>query len=108
MTNLQKSWFLYLIRCNNNSLYTGITVDLERRFHEHEAQGHKCAKYLKGKAPIQLVFSTFAGQSKAEASRLEYRIKRLSKREKERLISGTVSLEQLNILPPATSQLKAS
>lgn len=105
MAPAQKSWFLYLIRCCNNSLYTGITVDLERRFSEHEAQGKKCAKYLKGKAPLSLVFSTPAGDSKAEASRLEYKIKRLSKRNKERLVSGRVSLQQLQLLPlPSPSE----
>jgi putative endonuclease len=96
-------WFLYLIRCNDNSLYAGITVDLVRRFAEHEEQGKKCAKYLKGKAPLTLVFTSPAGATKAEASRLEFQVKRLSKGRKERLASGTVSLAELGLLPDETS-----
>ena len=99
MAPAQKSWFLYLIRCCDNSLYTGITIDLERRFAEHEAQGKKCAKYLKGKAPLTLAFTTPAGQSKSEASRLEYKIKRLSKQKKEQLVSGSISLKTLKLVP---------
>jgi hypothetical protein len=41
-----------MIRCADNSLYTGITIDLDRRFAEHQSQGKKCAKYLKGKSPL--------------------------------------------------------
>lgn len=93
-------WFLYLIRCNDNSLYTGITINLERRFAEHEDQGQKCAKYLKGKAPLQLVFTSPAGATKSEASRLEFYVKRLSKAKKERLALGQLSLEQLGLRDP--------
>lgn len=99
-------WYLYIIRCADNSLYTGITIDLERRFAEHQSQSKKCAKYLKGKAPLALVFTTEAGENKSEASRLEYKIKRLSKRNKERLVSGHISLQQLQLLPvPGTSEI---
>ncbi len=103
MPQAKPPWFLYIIRCNDNSLYTGITIDLERRFTEHEAQGKKCAKYLKGKAPLSLVFTTAAGQNKSEASRLEYRIKRLSKLKKERLVTGQVTVNQLGLLPASNS-----
>lgn len=90
-------WFLYLIRCNDNSLYTGITLDPARRFAEHSEQGKKCAKYLKGKAPLQLVFASPAGATKAAASRLEFYIKRLPKAQKERLANGEISLAQLGL-----------
>lgn len=98
MPKTKPSWFLYIIRCDDNSLYTGITTDLERRFAEHGEQGKKCAKYLKGKAPLSLVFTTEAGKNKSEASRLEYRIKRLSKQQKEHLVMGEVTLRQLGLL----------
>ena len=91
-------WFLYLIRCNDNTLYTGITIDLERRFSEHVEQGNKCAKYLKGKAPLELVFTSPAGDSKSQASRLEFYVKRLPKARKERLAAGQLTLEQLGLL----------
>ncbi|MBE9029601.1 GIY-YIG nuclease family protein [filamentous cyanobacterium LEGE 11480] len=91
-------WFLYIIRCADNSLYTGITIDLDRRFAEHQAQGKKCAKYLRGKAPLELVFTTPAGANKSEASKLERQIKRRSKQTKERLIQGTTTLATLGLL----------
>jgi putative endonuclease len=93
-----------MIRCADNSLYTGITIDLERRFAEHQSQGKKCAKYLKGKSPLELSFSIEAG-TKSEASRLELRIKGCTKASKERLIAGQVTLEELGLrsAPPARS-----
>ncbi len=90
-------WFLYIIRCADNSLYTGITIDLERRFAEHQAQGTKCAKYLRGKAPLKLVFTTPVGD-KSAASRLELRVKKRSKQTKERLITGKTTLARLGLI----------
>ncbi len=81
----QSTWFLYMIRCADHSLYTGITINLDRRFAEHQAQGKKCAKYLRGKGPLALVFSTSIG-TKSEASRLERQIKQWDKAAKERLV----------------------
>ena len=98
MPKAKPPWFLYLIRCNDNTLYTGITIDLERRFGEHQSQGKKCAKYLQGKAPLELAFTSPAGGTKSEASRLEFYVKRLSKAKKERLAAGQVTLEQLGLL----------
>jgi putative endonuclease len=83
-------WFVYIIRCANNSLYTGITTNIERRFQEH--QGHsKGAKALKGKGPLALVWTT-PMSDRSQASKLEYGIKQLSKADKERLVSGDNSL----------------
>ena len=87
-------WHLYIIRCANNSLYTGITTDVARRFQEHASQGKKCAKYLRGKAPLKLVFSTKIG-TKSEAARAEFRIKGLSKGEKERLVKRPFRLRAI-------------
>lgn len=74
-------------------MYTGITIDLDRRFAEHQSQGKKCAKYLRGKAPLQLVFTTVVG-TKSQASRLELRLKQCSKRVKEQLVTGQTTLAQ--------------
>jgi putative endonuclease len=87
----QPTWWLYMIRCADNSLYTGITIDVDRRFAEHQAQGKKSAKYLRGKGPLELVFTTPVG-TKSEASRLEVRVKGCSKRVKERIILGLVDV----------------
>lgn len=86
------SWYLYLIRCTDNRLYTGITTDVERRFAQHQAG--KGAKALRGKGELALVFSQAVGD-RSLALRAEYRIKQLSKAEKERLVGGKMSLEEL-------------
>ncbi len=88
------TWFLYLIRCADNSLYTGITIDLDRRLSEHQSQGKKCAKYLRGKSPLTLVFTTEVG-TKSDASRLEFRLKKCSKLTKEKLVAGLISVESI-------------
>jgi putative endonuclease len=84
-------WSLYMIRCADRSLYTGITTDLDRRFAEHQSQGPKCAKYLRGKAPLVLVFTMPVG-TKSAASRLELKVKKYSKRVKEQLVAGEITI----------------
>ncbi|EKD29122.1 MAG: hypothetical protein ACD_79C00053G0003 [uncultured bacterium] len=79
-------WYIYLIRCNDNTLYTGITIDVERRFKEHLSQGKKSAKYLRGKLPLKLVFQQKAGNRK-EAAKLEIKVKKLSKASKEKIVA---------------------
>ena len=81
-----KEWSLYIVRCKDNSLYTGISNDVDERFSTHQAQGPKCAKYLRGRAPLELVFVSVIG-SMSEASKLEWEIKQYSKEEKEVLIA---------------------
>jgi putative endonuclease len=85
-------WFLYLIRTPDNSLYTGITTDVARRFGQH--QNGKGAKALRGKGHLSLVFSAYVGE-RSLALRAEYRIKQLTKRQKERLVAGDGSFELL-------------
>lgn len=77
-----------MIRGNDNSLYTGVSIDVERRFLEHQSQGKKCAKYLRGKAPLRLVFQKEMA-NKQEAYQLEYQIKQMSKADKEKLINNS-------------------
>jgi len=86
------AWFVYIVRCADDTLYTGITTDVERRFCEHAAQGRLCAKYLRGRAPLELVFSQPA-DDRAAASRLEAALKKLAKTDKERLIEGGLALK---------------
>ncbi len=76
-------WFLYMIRCKGNVLYTGITTDVERRFKEHQAG--KGAKFLRGKTPLTLVYQITVGNL-SEALKEELRIKKLSKALKEKMI----------------------
>ena len=93
----KQSWYVYMIRANDNSLYTGITTDLARRLAEHkgEATGvYKSAKALRSKRRLEIVFSHKV-EGRSKASRLESRIKRLSKTKKEALVVGQLSLEKL-------------
>lgn len=77
------NWYLYLVREKNNALYCGITTNVQRRFEQHKAGTG--AKALKGKMPLTLVFSCSIG-SRSDASKAEYRVKKLNKKAKERLV----------------------
>ncbi len=79
------NWSIYMVRCKNSTLYTGITTDVERRFAEHCKQGKKCAKYLKGKAPLTLVYQAVVG-SRSQALAMEHQIKGLAKLKKENIL----------------------
>lgn len=70
-------WSVYMVRCGDGSLYTGIATDVDRRFSEHLEQGPKTAKYLRGRLPLELVYRKEIG-NRSEASKEELRIKRLS------------------------------
>ena len=84
---------LYILRCADGTLYTGIAADVARRVAEHVG-GPRGAKFLRGKGPLELVFEETAGD-RAEASRLEYRVKQLSRAEKLELIAGKRRLQDL-------------
>lgn len=79
------SWWVYLIRNNNNALYCGVTNNLERRFKMHQAG--KGAKALRGKGPLVLEWSQELS-NKVEAMQLEYKIKQLKKSEKEKVVNN--------------------
>ena len=74
------TYSLYLVRCNDGSLYTGIATDVERRVKEHEVSS-KGAKYLRGKTPLTVVFTRELG-NRSLASKVEGHVKKLSRREK--------------------------
>ncbi len=89
-------WSVYLVRCRDGTLYTGIATDVARRFAEHRKNGGKGARYLRGRGPLRLVFQQAVG-SRSLALRLEHRIKRLPKVQKERLVrSRDLSLVTLS------------
>lgn len=87
-------WYVYLVRCRDGALYTGIATDVSRRFAEHQQGEGKGAKYLRGKGPLQLVFKKVIG-SRGLAMSVESRIKKLSKAHKEELIDRGEMIEQL-------------
>jgi putative endonuclease len=88
-------WFLYLIRCKDGSLYTGITTDVKRRFNEHQEGGRKGSKYLRGKAPLEQVLKRKIG-SKSLALKVEHIVKRMTKTEKEMFVSGKINMKHIN------------
>ncbi len=86
-------WFLYLIRCKDGSLYTGITTDVKRRFEEHKG-GNSGSKYLRGKAPLELVLKKKIGD-KGLALKVEDRVKQLTKIKKELLVEGKIGIREI-------------
>ena len=86
---------LYILRCADGTLYTGIAIDVDSRLVEHE-RGTRGAKYLRGRAPFRLVFREPVGD-RSEAQRIEYRVKQLDRAAKLRLVSGELSLEAVRL-----------
>jgi putative endonuclease len=80
----QNCWQVYIILCTDNSLYTGITTDIDRRFHQH-ATG-RGARYFRGRQPLQVVYRE-AGHSRSSAAVRELQIKTLSRADKVMLIA---------------------
>lgn len=78
-------YYIYMLRCEDNSIYTGITTDIDRRMQEHFGKDKKCAKYTHAHTPKKLE-SFWSAENKSLASKLEYNIKKLSKEDKETLI----------------------
>jgi len=78
------SYFVYIVKCCDNTLYTGITTDVERRVKEHN-NSQKGAKYTKLRRPVKLVYIENR-ENRSEASKREYAIKKLSRLEKLELI----------------------
>ena len=78
------SWSVYILRCADGTLYTGIAPDVEKRLQKHnEGKG---AKYTRGRTPVELVYRE-EWADRAQASRREYQIKQLSRAEKLTLIA---------------------
>ena len=81
-------WYVYVLRCVDETLYTGVTVDLERRVVEHNQNDRLAAKYTRPRRPVELVYSELL-PTRAAACQREMAIKNMKKREKEKLISNS-------------------
>ena len=81
--NESSKWTVYIVRCADKSLYTGITTNIERRIDEHNDNSttSKAAKYTRARQPVTLVHAEQAS-NRAEASRREYQIKKMTREEK--------------------------
>ena len=82
----EKENVAYILRCSDGTYYTGWTNCLEKRLQEHNAG--RGAKYTRGRRPVELVY-TEVHETKSEAMSREAQIKKLTRKEKERLIKGT-------------------
>ncbi len=77
-------WFVYVVKCNDNTLYTGISTNVDKRIHAHNAT-KRGAKYTKSRRPVRLVYVE-EYLTKSDAAKREYLIKQLSRIEKNKLI----------------------
>jgi putative endonuclease len=82
-----QTWYVYFLRCNDNSLYAGITTDINRRLHEHN-HSKLGAKYTRAKRPVTLAFLE-ESPDKSAASKREYQLRKLTKSKKEQLVSAS-------------------
>lgn len=78
-------YYTYMIRCKGNTLYTGITTDIERRFSEHSEKDEKGAKYTKSHTVVKIE-AVWESNNRSQASKLEFALKKLTKQQKEELI----------------------
>ena len=85
-------YYTYMVRCKDNSIYTGITTDIERRFNEHISKDEKCAKYTLNHTVIKLE-AVWQSETRSQASKLEYYIKTLKKEQKENIIKNPKEIE---------------
>ena len=79
-----RDWTVYIIRCDDGSLYTGVSTDVERRFREHLQRSRK-ARYFSGRKPVEVVYRE-SGHDRSSAARREAQIKKLRREEKLRLL----------------------
>jgi len=83
-------WVVYILCCADDTLYTGITTDLARRLTEHNQDNRLGARYTRVRRPVALAYQQ-ACADRAAALREEYRIKQLSRAQKQRLIAAAIS-----------------
>lgn len=82
--------YVYILRCADDTYYTGYTVNLEKRLKMHNE--NKASKYTRGRTPVKYVF-THECKDKSQALKLECKIKKFTKSKKEKLIQGKFRLE---------------
>jgi putative endonuclease len=88
------NWTVYFLRCNDNSLYAGITTDIERRLHQHN-NTKLGAKYTRARRPVTLVYSETSAD-KSTASKREYQLRTLTKDKKEKLVLAYAISSEIN------------
>ncbi len=86
------TYYVYMMRCSDNSLYTGITTNLKRRFSEHTQKNGRGAKYTRAKEVKEIACAWETQEGRGAASKLELRLKKLKKEQKEILCSAPEKL----------------
>ena len=81
-----ESWHVYIVRCADGSLYTGIAKDVARRLEEHNSHRARSARYTLGRRPVELVYVE-NWETRSRAAAREWQIKRMSRSAKQALIS---------------------
>lgn len=81
-----KNWYVYIVRCADGTLYTGMAIDVEKRIEEHNTNNLLGAKYTKSRRPVTLVYQEQVN-SRSEAMSRETEIKKLKRKQKEALIN---------------------
>jgi len=85
-----QAWWVYLVECNDNTLYAGITTDVKRRIRQHNGELVGGAKYTRVRRPVVLRYLESA-ESRSEAGKQEYAIKKLNRAEKiEKIKNGNL------------------
>lgn len=87
MARLVPRWRVYMVRCADGTLYTGVATDVARRVAEHNGTGKTGARYTRTRRPVKLVYQEVAANRSAACKR-EYRIKQLTRPEKLQLIAA--------------------
>jgi len=81
------AWYVYMVRCADNSLYTGVALDLDKRIQEHNSNDKLAARYTRARRPVKLVYhEKFASRSEAQSR--ECALKKLPKPDKEKIVSA--------------------
>ena len=84
-----RRWKVYIVRCADDTLYSGVALDVARRVAEHNGTGKRGARYTRARRPVTLVYQVSAANRSAACKR-EYAIKQLSRPDKLKLIDSAV------------------
>jgi len=86
--NINKIWYFYVVQCSDNTLYAGVTTNINRRIQEHNTN-NLGAKYTKTRRPVKLIYHKFF-ENRSTAQKAEYKFKKLTRKQKEKIINKNV------------------
>ncbi|MBI3527255.1 MAG: GIY-YIG nuclease family protein [Betaproteobacteria bacterium] len=86
-------WFVYIVRCADDTLYTGIAKDVARRVEEHNSNNLLAANYTRARRPVAMVYEE-AVETRSAAARREYEIKQMTRQRKEELLKTRLRLKR--------------